>query len=710
MSFAATMNNGVSGMRAAQSALAVASQNIANANTPGYVRAEVNLAAQAIAGKGGGVLVDSITRAADKFLAGSYYAARGAESASASTASLLDRMQSLFGDPSSDTSTFAIIDQAYRGLAEAGADPASPVGRREAVAAMQSMFQELQRVGEGLESLRLEADTRISESVARLDDVLSQIHQLNTDVALARGSGGDSTGAENIRGSLVDQLSSLIDIRVTEKSDGRLEIRTQTGLALIGVDRMRLNYQPSSGAFSVPSQIEAVAISGEAYALEPHVRSGEVAGLLKARDNDIPDIAEALGVLADTMADEFNRLHSVQSSTPPPSEITGRATGLIGTDSHGFTGRSVIAALSERGEMQQRFTIDFDAGEILVETDPVGPHTTISFGATVDDLVNAIDTALSSASGDASFENGVLTMGVPAGSGLAFGEIEGDESNRASRGFAHFFGLNEVARRDMVSMFETGLRDSDAHGLVAGGELSFRIVDASGKVIAERSVAATGTTWADMRTALNASNTGMGPYGGVSLDSKGRMSITAAPGYRVQVTGDTTERGGPGGPPMSDVFGLAYGAMARRAMNIGVNPEILADSRRLAVASPDLSVEIGTRSIENGDGRGASRLSEVRNTTADFARAGQIGAHRATIGSFASRLGGEAGRLAVLSQRSADGAQAIAKVSLERRSEAESVSIDDEVIRMNAYQQAYAAAARMIQAANEMWQTLLAIR
>jgi flagellar hook-associated protein 1 FlgK len=64
----------------------------------------------------------------------------------------------------------------------------------------------------------------------------------------------------------------------------------------------------------------------------------------------------------------------------------------------------------------------------------------------------------------------------------------------------------------------------------------------------------------------------------------------------------------------------------------------------------------------------------------------------------------------VLSQRSADGAQAIAKVSLERRSEAESVSIDDEVIRMNAYQQAYAAAARMIQAANEMWQTLLAIR
>jgi flagellar hook-associated protein 1 FlgK len=73
-------------------------------------------------------------------------------------------------------------------------------------------------------------------------------------------------------------------------------------------------------------------------------------------------------------------------------------------------------------------------------------------------------------------------------------------------------------------------------------------------------------------------------------------------------------------------------------------------------------------------------------------------------------LGGEAGRLAVLSQRSADGAQAIAKVALERRAESEGVSIDDEVIRMNAYQQAYAAAARVIQAANEMWQTLLAIR
>jgi flagellar hook-associated protein 1 FlgK len=239
--------------------------------------------------------------------------------------------------------------------------------------------------------------------------------------------------------------------------------------------------------------------------------------------------------------------------------------------------------------------------------------------------------------------------------------------------------------------------------------MTLQAKDASGRIVAERTVTVTGATWGDMRAALNAPGTGFAPYGGVSMDANGQMSLIAAAGYSVAIISDVTSRSGTGAS-MSNIFGLAPGDNVRRAMALGINPEITGDPRRLAVAGPDLMRDVGARVIEAGDGRGAARLADVRNRQTTFPQAGEIGAHRATMGSFTTRLGAEAGRLAVLSERQVQGAEAIKKVAVERRASVEGVSIDDEVIRMNAYQQAYAAAARVIQAANEMWQTLLAIR
>jgi flagellar hook-associated protein 1 FlgK len=46
--------SGLSGLRAAQTGLGVASQNIANANTPGFVRTELTLAPRTQLGEGAG--------------------------------------------------------------------------------------------------------------------------------------------------------------------------------------------------------------------------------------------------------------------------------------------------------------------------------------------------------------------------------------------------------------------------------------------------------------------------------------------------------------------------------------------------------------------------------------------------------------------------------------------------------------------------------
>ena len=92
-----------------------------------------------------------------------------------------------------------------------------------------------------------------------------------------------------------------------------------------------------------------------------------------------------------------------------------------------------------------------------------------------------------------------------------------------------------------------------------------------------------------------------------------------------------------------------------------------------------------------------------------FGAAGVLSAQNGTLATYASRLGGEAGRMASDAERQAAGAAAVSLAAGDRRGEMESVSIDDELMKMTTYQNAYAAAARVIQAATEMLDVLMTI-
>src|SRR5262245_55632769 len=102
--------SGLSGLRAAQTGVATVSQNIANANTPGYVRTEMVLAPRTDIGAGAGVEITGIKRAADRFLATASYIATAASGSASARADLLSRAQQTFGDPANASSMFGMLD------------------------------------------------------------------------------------------------------------------------------------------------------------------------------------------------------------------------------------------------------------------------------------------------------------------------------------------------------------------------------------------------------------------------------------------------------------------------------------------------------------------------------------------------------------------------------------------------------------------------
>lgn len=703
---------GLSGLRAAQSGISSSSQNITNANTPGYVRSQLVLAPHADMGGGGGVDVVGIKRAADRFLAAASFIAQAAQGASAARSDILNRAQANFGDPASSNSMFGLLDQFWTAASALNADPSSTLNRSSAVSSLQQTYGEVQRVGQSIQDMISEADQRISDQVSQAQDLMNRIAQYNTQINLTKSTGADTTNAENAQSALVDQLSSLMDITVTPNSTGGVQVRTAGGALLVGTSAATISYTPSDGNFGSHGVIQLNPQLGSGTNLEPYLTGGSIKGLLQARDQDLPSLAEALGGFAGALGDSLNEVHNNNASAPPINNMVGRQTGLLSTDALNFTGKATIGVIDANGVLKDRLNIDFDAGTITSDLS----STSYSFaGGTVGDLATALNSALGAEvpAGSASFSNGVLSLNGGASGGLVIQQDPTTPSDRAGRGFSHFFGLNDLVSSSTPMFFENGIKGSDLLGFNSGGQISYSILDTSGRAVATKSISISGSlasptaTWDDLLTALNASGTGLGDYGTFTRDATtGQISFTADPRFKVTMTADTTQRGSTG-VSFSALNGLSEAATAGRALTVNVNAAIAADPTRLAVGIPDLTAALGTQVIEGGDNRGAAALVAARDSVRNFSAAGSLSAQSTTLGLYASRLGGEAGRLAADAQRSATGAQAIATAASDRRSKVESVNMDDELVKMTTYQNAYAASARVIQAATQMLDILM---
>jgi flagellar hook-associated protein 1 FlgK len=705
---------GLSGLRAAQTGVSIVSQNIANANTPGYVRTELTLAPRTQLGYGAGVDIKGVQRAADRFLATAGYITEAARGASSARADILSRAQSNFGDPASSTSMFAMLDEYWSALTELGVDPASALRRVDAVSALQTTYAEVHRIGASLQELVSEADQRIADAVREAQSLIDRIAQLNDEIRLSKRTGADTSNAENAQSALIDELSALIDVRVSPVVEGGVHVRTSGGGLLVGVTASQLNYTPNSSPYAVHGVITMNEDLGAQTNLEPFLTGGAIHGLLQVRDHDLVDLAEALGGFAAALGDALNQVHNENASSPAVSSLVGRQTGLLSSDAMNFTGAATIGIVDSDGVLRQRLTIDFDGRVITGET-PVG---SFSFGAdTIGSFVADLNAALAAAtpSGSASFSGGVMSLNMSGGGGFVIQQDGADPSDRAGRGFAHFFGLNDLVSRPTPIFFENGVDGADLHGFNSGGAISYQVRDAAGRFIANRTIsiagalAAPGADWDDLVAALNATGTGVGEFGAFALNSAtGRISFTPNPAFAVELVSDTTQRGSTG-VSVSALHGLSPAATSGRAMEVDVNPLVASDPGRLAVGRPDLSAAIGQRIIEGGDNRGSAALVAARDSVRGFPAAGVLTAQSTTLAVYAARLGGEAGRLASDADRSAKGAAAVATAASDRRAQIEGVSIDDELMKMTTYQNAYAAAARVIQAATDMLDVLMAI-
>ncbi|WGM30459.1 flagellar hook-associated protein FlgK [Brevundimonas sp. NIBR11] len=703
MSLNTILNIANSGLQAAQTQLRVVSDNVSNVNTPGYVRKVAEQVSLTTQGVGTGVEVARVRLATDRFLQAASLSAGAEASRQGVRYELFDRIQSLFGDPGGDTGFFSQIDDVFSSFAVAAEDAVSGPRRQDALFKTQAIFDEATRISNQIQAVREDADGRIQSAVEKANSLLQQIETLNIDIAKATVLNGDASGAQTQQARLIDELSSLMDVQVSQRSVGGVSIRTAAGVQLAGAGAATLQYN-RAGTVNAETSFNEIWITepgGTRRAFADGLKSGEIKGLLELRDVDAPQTAQRLAELVAHVADELNRAHNANSAVPPPTSLTGKTVGQdLTTALTGFTGGTTVAVVNpSTGVIATRLDLVFSGSTFTINGGAAQPMSNFLAG------VNA---ALGG-SATASFVDGKLSFASSTSNGIAIADSATSPSSKAGRGFSHYFGLNDLVSSDRPAVYDLGLTATSNHGFTAGETLTFRFTGESGAKIRDIEVAVpAGGTVGDLLTALNSPITGVGRYGSFALDASGEMKFTAFgdPAPRMSVVEDKTTQV-PSGVSATELFGLGGGVRASRSDGFKVRTDIQQSPSKLALAQLNLAAATGTAALSSGDGRGALLLADAGQKTVRFSAAGESPGGNLSVSRYASELSGEIGGRAQAAKSRQESAQALSTEADARQANYEGVNLDEELVLMTTYQQAFNASARMIQAAKDMYDTLL---
>ncbi|HWQ88229.1 flagellar hook-associated protein FlgK [Brevundimonas sp.] len=701
MSLNAIMNTATSGLATAQTQLRVVSDNVSNVNTPGYVRKIADQTTLTSQGMGSGVEVSRIRLATDRFLQAASLNA-GADAARESVRyELYDRIQSLFGDPGGDSGFFSQVDGVFSAFAASAEDPTSSPRRQDALFKTQALFDEASRIGKQIQAVREDADGRIQSAVEKTNGLLKQIESLNLEIARATAVDGDASGAETAQAALIGQLAELLDIRVSVRPVGGVSIRTGAGTLLAGQGAATLEYN-RAGTVTGETAFNELWITepgGQKRSLLDSVTSGEIKGLVELRDVEAPAAAERLAELVSHVADELNRAHNANSSVPAPVSLTGRNVGqAFETAIAGFTGQTTVAVTNAAGVIQTRADIVFSGATMTVN----GVATTPA------NFLTTLNAQLGGAA-TASFTDGKLTITAAAPNGVAVADDAATPSAKAGRGFSHYFGLNDLISTDRPAFYDNGLTAASPHGFTAGETLTFRFTGESGSRLRDLEVAIpAGGTVGDLVNRLNDPALGIGRFGAFSLAPDGSLSFSGYgnPAPTLSVLEDTTTQA-PSGVSVTELFGIAGGVRSSRADGFALRTDIRQTPSRLALAQLNLSAAAGAPALSTGDGRGALVLADAGERSANFQPAGGSTGGSISVSRYASELSGEIGGRAAAAKNRKETATALYAEASSRQTAHEGVNLDEELVLMTTYQQAFNASARLIQACKDMYDTLM---
>ena len=301
-------------LRANQTLVDIANQNIANANTPGYSR-QAAVVKETMpypipvfkqSGEPGqlgtGVQVTDVTRTRDSFTDYQYrnqIASQGRWTAKQDT---LKQIEAVVNEPSA-SGVSSLLNKYWNSWQEVANSPSDVSVRANLLEQGRAVADAFKNTAQLYQQQQRDVDVQIRLGVDDVNNYAQQIANLNMQISNVETSGLRANDLRDQRDLLVDKLSGIVKVSTVESAEGSMNIYLG-GRQLVDRDRVnQLGLDVNSGPF-------ARVIWGDGTSTSVNTSDGKLAGLIESRDTILQGRIDEINNLASRLIESVNGVHA----------------------------------------------------------------------------------------------------------------------------------------------------------------------------------------------------------------------------------------------------------------------------------------------------------------------------------------------------------------------------------------------------------------
>lgn len=311
---AGLMSLGTRAMFANYATLQTIGNNIANANTPGYSRQQVELGTAGGQSTGAGffgqgVSVQTVTRASDAFLTRDAAMSKSQAARDAARLEQLERLEKVF--PTGESGLGYAAGDLLNAFVDVANRPQDASARQVVLARAEELASRFRAADSQLDALQSGVTEDVKNSVTVVNTLAKRVADINRQIAAAQGSGHAPNDLLDQRDQLISEIGSYVQVTTIEADDGSLGVFIGGGQRLVlGSNAQQLKVVPDAyDAAKVRLAISEA--GGERLLPEDSLVAGKLPGLLAFQNQDLADARAMIGQLASAIAGAVNRQQSL---------------------------------------------------------------------------------------------------------------------------------------------------------------------------------------------------------------------------------------------------------------------------------------------------------------------------------------------------------------------------------------------------------------
>ncbi len=298
------LNVSSDGLAAQSFGLNVTGQNIANANTPLYMRRQALLETQV----GPGVQVQGQKQVSDTYADRSFFSATSSQASASEYDGDLAALENVFND-SSGTGLGSSLNQLFTSFQQLLTQPSDPTVRQGVLSAANGFATRVNDIAGTIASQRTDLYTKAGQLAQQANQQSQEIAKLNQQITEAQMAGRDASGLVDQRNQKLLGLAQVIDIRTTSEANGSVTVQAGGTTLIEGSTTRSLGVGlDTSGNIDITAQ--RTGSSDPSIDLTATVTGGQLAAVKQARDTDLLDVSTHLDGFVYDLATAVNQQHA----------------------------------------------------------------------------------------------------------------------------------------------------------------------------------------------------------------------------------------------------------------------------------------------------------------------------------------------------------------------------------------------------------------